>query len=387
MAKDKENTLIKERSINDLIKELGDFKLPVSVPEKIKRRPTGVLSLDVALHGGLPEGKGVMIFGDTKMGKTTLNMFIAREMLAQGKTVAWLDIENSFDPAYAHMMNFDFQTYIDTKKFIYFRFADKTAVAERWLDAITMMIASGEIDLIIMDSLAAVPTGTEMNSSAEKANVATLARILTPWVRVIIPLLEKHGTTLLVINQERVVIGSSVPMPNTFPGGKAIGHFMSIILQMRNPIYDYKKDGTLGKMTLRYVMRKTKVFRPPSTKEEFTLDINYDGEYCELDFVGEIVTAATNFGILRNKEGERWTKNVAFYNGQSLGNGEKQIRKTLEENNELLMQLSEEVFACIKEGKSYESGPTGSSEDELQGTGVYEGEDDQPSDDSPFSDV
>lgn len=375
-----ESTLMKERTVDELLGELTKFQLPTTLPDEIEKTPTGVLSLDVALHGGLPKGKGIMIFGDKSSGKTTMSMFIAREVLNQGKTVAWLDIENSFDPAYAEMMNFDYQEYINKKKFMYFDFSEKTSVAERWLDAITMMISSGKVDLIVMDSLAAVPTNTEMNSSAEKANVATLSRILTPWVRVIIPLLKKYGTTLLIINQERVVIGSAVPVPNTFPGGKAIGHFMSIIIQMRSPRLEYNKSGAIGKMTMRYLIRKTKVFRPPKANEEFYTTVNFSDDSCELDFVGEVMIAAVNYGILRDKNGERWTKNVGFFQGTQLGNGEKQIKEKLEADEDILNKVAEQVFISIREGKSYDAGSDSGEETELQGAGVYEGEDDLGSD-------
>lgn len=372
--KQKENTLIKERSLTELMGELSKFKLPATSPEEIVKVPTGVMSIDVVLKGGLPKGKGIMVFGDKSSGKTTMSMFIAREMLAQGKVVAWLDIENSFDPAYAEMMHFDWQHYVDKGTFLYFDFGNETSVAERWLDAITMMISSGKVDLIVMDSLAAVPTSTEMNSSAEKANVATLSRLLTPWVRVIIPLLKKSGACLLVINQERVVIGANVPMPNTFPGGKAIGHFMAIIIQMRSPKLEYATTGELRKMELRYLIRKTKVFRMPKNNTEFYTTINYDDEHCELDFVGEVITAAQAFGLLLNKDGGVWTKNVAYFNGIALGNGEAKVRSNLEENEELFQEIANAVVASIKEGKSYDAGSEVDGEIGLQEPGLPEGE-------------
>jgi recombination protein RecA len=370
----KGNPLIKQRSMTDLIGELGKYKLPVTTPEPIERMPTGVMSMDICLHGGFPKGKGVMIFGDTKMGKTTLSMFMAREVLAQGKTVAWLDIENSFDPAYAQMMNFDWESYINDGKFLYFNFKEETSVAERWLDAITMMISSGKIDLIVLDSLAAIPTSAEMNSSAEKANVATLSRLLTPWVRVIVPILKKSGTTLLIINQERVVIGANVPTPNTYPGGKALSHFMAIVLQMRTPRYEYNDNKQLVRMTLRYVIRKTKVFRPPNMNQEFETRINYNSEGCELDFVGEIIVAATQLGILKDKNGGTWSKNVAFFNGTALGNGEAKVRENLQNNDELLQEITDAVIASIKEGVSNDAGPEVDEETEFSASGIYEEE-------------
>jgi len=343
--KEKQLDLHKKRSPTELMNVLGDYAVrsePVKASPKI---PTGILSFDENMWGGLPEGAMTMIFGNMKTGKTTISMLIARQFTRRGLVVMWIDAENSFDKKYALSMGWDVEDAQKKGLLYYFPYTENKMTAERWLDTITLMLSSGVPSLIVVDSLAAIPTMAEANSSAEKMNVASMARVLTPWLKSVGPDLAASKCALLVINQERDSIGP-YGGPAHFPGGKALGHHSHLILVTMSP----EKTESGEYQILRYKVNKTKVFPPPPPSTEYELQVSI-GDVVEIDFANELFGAGVKHGFIVDKDGNAWTKNLAFLKNQDgsmtkLGNGRKQSLTCLEDPA-LIAILQDLVFKRI----------------------------------------
>lgn len=345
MADEKTFDLHKKRSPKELMAVFSDYSVRNEEVRPVERTPTGILSVDEALWGGPPSGKISMIFGPMRTGKTTLSMLMARQFNERGLVVMWIDAENSFDKDYAQAMGWDTEKAQKDGLLYYFPYTENKVTAEKWLDTITMMVSSGIPHLIVVDSLAAIPTMAEANSSAEKANVATMARVLTPWLKSIGPDLASSKCVLLIINQERDSIGP-YGGPAHFPGGKALGHHCHLILRTMSP--EKATDGE--SITLRYKIEKTKVFPAPKPGTEYELKVT-TGDVVEVDFISELFNAGVKYKFIVTEAGEEWKKNVGYLQDEQgelhkLGNGAKQMLQKLEDQA-LLDILKGRVFKRI----------------------------------------
>lgn len=306
------------------VMRLGD-----KVVEKVEVIPTGSLGLDIALGvGGYPKGRIVEIFGPESSGKTTLTLHAIAEAQKQGGVAAFIDAEHAFDPIYAEKLG------VDTKGLI----ISQPDNGEQALEIADNLIRSGAVDLIVIDSVAALTPKSEIEGEMGDSKMGLHARLMSQALRKITGSINKANCTVIFINQLRDKIGVMFGSPETTTGGNALKFYASIRLDIRrqtSPIKD--KDGNaLGNKTKVKVV-KNKV-APPFQSAEF--DVMY-GE--GISKTGEVIDLGTDFNIL--KKSGAWFS----YGDTKLANGRDAMRSTLLDNPELMEELEQKIKEAIKE--------------------------------------
>lgn len=307
------------------VMRLGD-----KVVEKVEVIPTGSLGLDIALGvGGYPKGRIVEIFGPESSGKTTLTLHAIAEAQKMGGVAAFIDAEHAFDPIYAEKLG------VDTKSLI----ISQPDNGEQALEIADGLIRSGAVDLIIIDSVAALTPKGEIEGVMGDSKMGLHARLMSQALRKITGSINKANCTVIFINQLREKIGVMFGSPETTTGGNALKFYASIRLDIRRqstPIKD--KDGNaLGSKTKVKVV-KNKV-APPFQSAEF--DVMF-GE--GISKTGEIIDLGTEYDIL--KKSGAWFS----YGDSKLANGRDAMRTLLLDNPELSEELEQKIKQAIKEG-------------------------------------
>jgi recombination protein RecA len=310
-------------------------------PEPVRRKSTGILSLDIALGGGVPVSRLIVQYGAEGTGKTTMAMLIAKAYVERGERVMWLEVERSLDPTYADMLDLNLnETDEEGKPLIDIV---KAATAEQWYELMRIGLESKYYHLIIIDSIAEMSPQSEKDATMDKGTMGLMPRTTARAIRVIADVLGDNDCTIWAINQERVDIGS-YGAPTTYPGGKSLKHKAAVVIHMLRP-----KDSEDGDtLIFRWKFEKSKVFRlPPKKSDPFELRVlNTDG--IRIDSSYEILFAARHFGLLTDKSGEPWKKRQAFYNGELLGDGEANILERLDQPSKLRDTLQEHVLQRIR---------------------------------------
>ena len=294
------------------IMRLGqDERVPVEVI------PTGSIALDIALGiGGLPRGRIVEIYGPESSGKTTLALHAIASAQAGGGIAAFVDAEHAFDPEYAKKLGVDIDNLL----------VSQPDTGEQALEIADMLIRSGALDLIVIDSVAALVPRAEIEGEMGDSHVGLQARLMSQALRKVTGALSAHNTTAIFINQLREKIGVMFGSPETTTGGKALKFYASVRLDIRR--IETLKDGTepVGNRT-RVKVVKNKV-APPFKQAEF--DILY-GEGISRE--GGILDLAVDQGLVR-KAGAWYT-----YEGDQLGQGKENARQYLKDNPGLTNDL------------------------------------------------
>jgi recombination protein RecA len=287
--------------------------------------PTGSIALDIALGiGGLPRGRVVEIYGPESSGKTTLALHAIASVQALGGIAAFVDAEHAFDPEYAKNLGVDIDNLL----------VSQPDTGEQALEIADMLIRSGALDLIVIDSVAALVPRAEIEGDMGDSHVGLQARLMSQALRKITGALSNNNTTAIFINQLREKIGVMFGSPETTTGGKALKFYASVRLDIRR--IETLKVGTdpVGNRT-RVKVVKNKV-APPFKQAEF--DILY-GEGISRE--GGILDMAVEEGLVR-KSGAWYT-----HEGDQLGQGKENARSYLKDNpeltNELERQLKEKV--------------------------------------------
>jgi len=287
--------------------------------------PTGSIALDIALGiGGLPRGRVVEIYGPESSGKTTLALHAIASVQAGGGIAAFVDAEHAFDPEYAKKLGVDIDNLL----------VSQPDTGEQALEIADMLIRSGALDLIVIDSVAALVPRAEIEGDMGDSHVGLQARLMSQALRKITGALSNNNTTAIFINQLREKIGVMFGSPETTTGGKALKFYASVRLDIRR--IETLKVGTdpVGNRT-RVKVVKNKV-APPFKQAEF--DILY-GEGISRE--GGILDMAVDEGLVR-KSGAWYT-----HEGDQLGQGKENARSYLKDNpeltNELERQLKEKV--------------------------------------------
>jgi len=287
--------------------------------------PTGSIALDIALGiGGLPRGRVVEIYGPESSGKTTLALHAIASVQASGGIAAFVDAEHAFDPEYAKNLGVDIDNLL----------VSQPDTGEQALEIADMLIRSGALDLIVIDSVAALVPRAEIEGDMGDSHVGLQARLMSQALRKITGALSNNNTTAIFINQLREKIGVMFGSPETTTGGKALKFYASVRLDIRR--IETLKVGTdpVGNRT-RVKVVKNKV-APPFKQAEF--DILY-GEGISRE--GGILDMAVEEGLVR-KSGAWYT-----HEGDQLGQGKENARSYLKDNpeltNELERQLKEKV--------------------------------------------
>ncbi|MGI8879837.1 MAG: recombinase RecA [Jatrophihabitans sp.] len=285
--------------------------------------PTGSIALDVALGiGGLPRGRVVEIYGPESSGKTTVALHAVANAQAAGGVAAFIDAEHALDPEYARALG------VDTDALL----VSQPDTGEQALEIMDMLIRSGALDVIVVDSVAALVPRAEIEGEMGDSHVGLQARLMSQALRKITGALSNSGTTAIFINQLREKIGVMFGSPETTTGGKALKFYSSVRLDVRR--IETLKDGTdaVGNRT-RVKVVKNKV-APPFKQAEF--DIVY-GQGISRE--GSLIDVGVEQGIVK-KSGAWYT-----YDGDQLGQGKENVRTFLRDNPD----MADEIEKRIKE--------------------------------------
>ena len=305
------------------VMKLGEFKAM-----EVEAIPTGALSLDMALGiGGVPRGRIIEVFGPESSGKTTLALHIVAEAQKIGGEAAFIDAEHALDPVYAKKLGVDIDNLI----------VSQPDTGEQALEITESLVRSGALDVIVVDSVAALVPKAEIDGDMGDSHMGLQARLMSQALRKLAGAINKSKTVLIFINQLREKIGVMFGNPETTTGGRALKFYASVRLDIRK-IENIKQDGEVKGNRVRVKVIKNKV-APPFREAEF--DVVY-GE--GISKAGNILDMAVNMDIIE-KSGSWFS-----YNGERIGQGRENVKKTLQENPEMLEEVEEKVRANFKKG-------------------------------------
>ena len=309
----------------------------------IETIPTGALALDIALGvGGLPRGRVVEVYGPESSGKSTLAMHVVAESQRNGGICAYIDAEHTMDPVYAKAIGVDIDELL----------ISQPDTGEQALEITDMLIRSGALDIVVIDSVAALTPRAEIEGEMGDTHVGLQARLMSQALRKLTANLNRSNTICLFINQLREKIGVMFGSPETTPGGRALKFYSSVRLDIRR--IESIKDGVevIGSRT-RVKVVKNKV-APPFKQAEF--DIMY-GKGISRE--GSLLDVGTDLGIVK-KSGAWYT-----FDGEQLGQGRENAKQFLSENPELMVQISERVMEQVGIGQNAGEPRLGDLEDEF----------------------
>ena len=284
--------------------------------------PTGALALDLALGiGGMPRGRIAEIFGPEGSGKTTLATHVVAEAQRNGGICAYIDAEHAMDPVYAKAIGVDVDELL----------ISQPDTGEQALEIADMLIRSGALDVVVIDSVAALTPSAEIEGDMGDTHVGLQARLMSQALRKLTSNLNKSKTICIFINQLREKIGVMFGSPETTPGGRALKFYSSVRLDIRR--IEAIKDGTeiVGNRT-RVKVVKNKC-APPFRQAEF--DIMYGAG---ISREGSVIDLGSDLDIVK-KSGAWYT-----YEGEQLGQGRENAKRFLTENPEVMMEITDRVW-------------------------------------------
>ncbi len=299
------------------VMKLGD----PSVQMNVETIPTGSLSLDIALGlGGIPKGRIVEIYGPESSGKTTVTLHMVAEVQKRGGIAGFIDAEHALDPVYARNIGVD----VDN---LYISQPDN---GEQALEITETMVRSGAIDIVIVDSVAALVPKAEIDGDMGDSHVGLQARLMSQALRKLTGVISKSNCTVVFINQLREKVGVMFGNPETTTGGRALKFYSSVRLDVRR-IEALKQGGEVIGNRTRVKVVKNKI-APPFKEAEF--DIMF-GE--GISSVGDILDLGAENGII-NKSGAWYA-----YNGNKIGQGRENAKQYLKDNPEICSEVEKKV--------------------------------------------
>ncbi len=301
------------------------MKLGEAAKLDIEAIKTGCLGLDLALGiGGIPKGRIVEIYGPESSGKTTLTLHIVAEAQKAGGIAAFIDAEHALDPKYAKNLGVDIENLI----------ISQPDTGEQALEIAETLVRSGAIDLVIIDSVAALVPKAEIEGEMGDAQIGLQARLMSKALRKLTGAIGKQNTTVIFINQLREKIGIMFGNPETTTGGRALKFYSSVRLDIRKIDTIKKGDEIIGNR-VKVKVAKNKV-APPF--KEAIFDIMYGSGISK---VGNILDIATDYDIVK-KSGSWYS-----YKDEKLGQGRENSKDFLEARPELLKEIEEAVYATV----------------------------------------
>ncbi len=328
-----------EQVLKDIEKQFGEnaiMKLGAQDHMKIDVTSTGSISLDIALGvGGYPKGRIVEIYGPESSGKTTIALHAIAEVQKKGGRAAFIDAENALDPVYAHKLGVNIDELL----------ISQPDSGEQALEICDALVKSEAIDIVVIDSVAALVPQAEIDGEMGDSHVGLQARLMSQALRKLSGTLNKTNTTAIFINQLREKVGVMFGNPETTPGGRALKFYSTVRLDIRRGEQIKQGDQVLGNRTNIKVV-KNKVAPPFKTA---SVDIMY-GE--GISHEGELVDIGSELGVLE-KSGAWYA-----YNGEKIGQGKENAKAFLKENpdiaEEVLNKIYEHYGFVNKEDKSKE---------------------------------
>ena len=298
------------------VMKLGEFKAM-----EIEAIPTGALSLDIALGiGGVPRGRIIEVFGPESSGKTTLALHVIAEAQKMGGEAAFIDAEHALDPVYAKKLGVDIDNLI----------VSQPDTGEQALEITESLVRSGALDVVVVDSVAALVPKAEIDGDMGDSHMGLQARLMSQALRKLAGAINKSKTVLIFINQLREKIGVMFGNPETTTGGRALKFYASVRLDIRK-IENIKQDGEVKGNRVRVKVIKNKV-APPFREAEF--DVLYGKGISK---VGNILDMAVNLDIVE-KSGAWFS-----YNGQRISQGRENAKRYLEEHPDIMDEIEKKV--------------------------------------------
>ena len=313
-----------EAAMGQIEKQFGKgavMKLGNATKMNVEAIPTGSLALDVALGiGGIPKGRIIEIFGPESSGKTTLALHCLAEVQKTGGEAAFIDAEHALDPVYAKNLGVDIDNLI----------VAQPDTGEQALEIAEALIRSGAIDIIVVDSVAALVPKAEIDGDMGDSHVGLQARLMSQALRKLAGTINKTNATIIFINQLREKVGVMFGNPETTAGGRALKYYASVRMDIRR-IESIKQDGEVVGNRTRVKVVKNKV-APPFREVEF--DIVY-GKGISKE--GSVLDLAVSLDIIE-KSGSWFS-----YNGEKIGQGRENVKKYLLDNPQFMKEVEKKV--------------------------------------------
>ena len=311
------------------VMKLGEFKAM-----NVEAIPTGALSLDIALGiGGVPRGRIIEIYGPESSGKTTLALHIIAEAQKENGEVAFIDAEHALDPVYAKNLGVDINNLI----------VSQPDTGEQALEIAESLIRSGALDVIVVDSVAALVPKAEIDGDMGDSHIGLQARLMSQALRKLAGAVNKSKTVIIFINQLREKVGIMFGNPETTTGGRALKFYASVRMDIRK-VENIKQDGEIIGNRARVKVVKNKV-APPFREAEF--DILY-GKGISKE--GNILDIAVNLDIIE-KSGSWFS-----YKGDRIGQGRENVKKYLIDNPKVMDEIETKIRENMK--KAFENSLT-----------------------------
>ena len=320
--------------------------------------PTGSIGLDMALGiGGLPKGRIIEIFGPESGGKTTVTLHAIAEAQKRGGIAAFVDVEHALDPVYAKALGVDVDQLI----------VSQPDTGEQALDIMEALVRSGAIDIIVLDSVAAMVTKAEIEGDMGDTFVGVQARLMSAAMKKLTAVISKSNTVAIFINQVREKIGIMFGNPETTPGGRALKFYASVRIEVRKG--EAIKDGsdTIGNRTKCKVI-KNKV-APPFKSCEFDMIFGHG-----ISRTGEVLDYAIELDII--KKSGAWFS----YNDMRIGQGRENTKNVLDDNPDVMKEIEDKIWASA-EKLDYDT--SGEEEDGAESTETESA----PAPEAPVSDA
>ncbi len=318
-------------ALAQITKQFGDgsiMKLGEKSKIDVELFSSGSLSLDLALGGGYPKGRIIEIYGPESSGKTTLALHAIAEIQKQGGQAAFIDAEHALDPAYARKIG------VDTGNLL----ISQPDNGEQALEICETLVRSGAVDLIIVDSVAALVPQAEIDGDMGDAQMGLQARLMSQAMRKLTGIISKTKATVIFINQIRMKIGVMFGNPETTTGGNALKFYASVRMDIRR-IGQIKDGENISGNRTKIKIVKNKIAAPFRTAE---FDIMYNEGISK---VGDVLDLGVIYGVL-DKAG-------AFikYNGETLGQGREAVKRLFREKPELLSEIEAKVRDAAREAE------------------------------------
>jgi len=331
MVKEKESNSDKRKAldlaISQIEKQFGKgsiMRLGDSVKLDVEAISTGIVTLDKALGvGGIPRGRVVEVFGPESSGKTTLTLSIIAEVQKNGGVAAFVDAEHAFDPTYAKVIGIKLEDLL----------VSQPDTGEQALEITETLVRSNAVDLVVVDSVAALVPRLEIEGDMGDSQIGLQARLMSKALRKLTAGISKSKTCVLFINQIREKIGVMFGNPETTPGGRALKFYSSVRIDLRRKANIPGNPGEVLGINVKAKVVKNKVAAP---FKETTFDILYNEGVSK---IGNIVDCAIDLGIV--KKSGSWFS----YKDKNLAQGKDQLKSFLKDNGKVFEEIKEQVLS------------------------------------------
>ncbi len=332
--KEEQKKVVERKKLEEAMKEIRQkfgegslMKLKDLKAVDVDSIPTGSFSLDMALGvGGVPRGRVIEIFGAASTGKTTLSLHVVAEAQKKGGVAAFIDVENALDPSYAKRIGVNVDDLL----------ISQPDSGEQALQIVETLVRSGEVDIIVVDSVAALAPKSEIAGEVGDTQVGKQARLMSSALRKLSKVISETDTTVIFINQTRMMIGQTFGNPQTTSGGLALKFYSSVRISLTRSAQIKSGEEIIGNRVIAKVV-KNKV-GAPFRKAQF--DIYYNEG---ISYYGDLMKVGVDVGVVE-KSGAWFS-----YKDQKLGQGQSNSKDYLVENPKLATEIEKEIKKKFKE--------------------------------------